>query len=75
MSVRVDTERGATTYSIQHHCFMCLKTTTEERGEEASSGAHCSIHGREKAVKAEPEVTKPAPEKTALEDLLRNSLF
>ncbi|XP_054623684.1 E3 SUMO-protein ligase ZBED1-like [Dunckerocampus dactyliophorus] len=49
------------------------QTTAWERAEEAAGGAHCHAYGREDAVKTEPEVTEPAPKKTALEDLLGNS--
>ncbi|KAI4889174.1 hypothetical protein NFI96_009756 [Prochilodus magdalenae] len=50
------------------------QTTAEEREEGAAGGAHCPTPSREETVRDdEPEVTGPAPKKTALEDLLGNS--
>nr|XP_057922488.1 E3 SUMO-protein ligase ZBED1-like [Doryrhamphus excisus] len=45
------------------------QTMSWEREEDAAGGAPCT------AVKTEPEVTEPAPKKTALEDLLGNSFY
>lgn len=48
-----------------------MKTTAEEKREEAAGGAYYPTPEREEAVRAEPKVI--APKKTELKDLLGNA--